>query len=146
MTDSFDDLTTWRLKTAGAALHSFLQRCTYLFEHPEGGSDQLVIFSEPHATIVSLLTGAVLDILRTNDSSKHVEMVDSECPDDASAILTLTVAKFDEQGSAGFSWLKRASQTCQVRYTGDLVRIVARITGRSLRRAFDANLPEQEAG
>jgi hypothetical protein len=143
--DDIDDFKEWRLETAGAELHSVLQRCVDLFESPGRGS-QSTMFSESHARIVSLLTGAVLDILRTNRAAKGMRMLHSECLDDSSVTLTLTVAAFDDRGSAGFSLLTRASQFCEVRRHEDLVRIVARITGRSLRGAFDDGLTEQPTG
>jgi hypothetical protein len=144
--DDIDDFKEWRLETAGAELHSFLQRCIGLYESPGRGFSQPTTFSESHARIFSLLTGAVLDILRTNRPAKGIRMLQSECSDDASVTLTLSVAAFDDGGSAGFSLLTRASQFCEVRRHEDLIRIVARVTGRSLRGAFDDGLTENPTG
>jgi hypothetical protein len=144
--DDIDDFKEWRLETAGAELHSFLQWCALLFDNPRGGISQLTTFSESHARIVSLLTGAVLDILRTNRPSKGMRMLHSERSDDSSVTLTLTLAAFDDRSSAGFLLLTRAAQFCEVRRREDLVQIVARITGLSLRGAFDRRLTEQPLG
>ena len=148
MTDpaDIDDFKEWRLETAGAELHAFLQRCVGLFESPSRGRSQPTRFSESHARIISLLTGAVLDILRTNRPARGMRMLHSESSDDSSVTLTLTVAAFDDRGSAGFLLLTRAAHFCEIRRHEDLVRIVVRITGRSLHAAFDDGLTEQPTG
>ena len=131
---------------AGAELHAFLQRCACLFENPCGGPTHPIVLSEANARLVAVLTGSILDVLRTNAASNTTRMIQFECPDESSVILTLAVAAFDGRGSAGFSLLTRASQFCEVRHGKDLVRIVARFTGWSLRAEFESALTEQPAG
>jgi hypothetical protein len=135
--DSIEEYKTFLLETAGAELHCFLQRCHYLFEHPEGGSDQPVGFSDAQAKVMALLTGAILDILRTNSSSKGLQIIHADCTNAKSVTLTLMIAALDDGRSAGLSLLARASESCDVHKYADAVTIVSQFTGRSLHRAFD---------
>lgn len=86
---------------------------------------------------MALLTGAVLDILRTNSSSKGLQIVHADCLNPKSVTLTVTVAALDDRHSAGLLLLSRAAEMCEVHKYTDVVKIVARITGNSLHEAFD---------
>lgn len=121
----------------GATLHLLVERCLYLYQHPDGKPGQAVDWNDPDARLVSALTGCVLDILvdAGSESARGRAGFDISLTEDG-VVLRLMARKEPNAARSGFVVLKQVSRRFESSPTTDGFCLDFEITGTSLRNGL----------
>jgi hypothetical protein len=133
--NQLDELADW-----GATLHGFLERCRYLYQHPDAKPGQAVEWTDADACLVSILTGCVLDILvdAGSGSARGRARLDIDLTEDG-VILRLTARRRPRVSLSGFRVLRQVARRFGSSATAKSLHLVFEITGTSLRKGLPAS-------
>jgi len=132
------------LEATGGRIHFFLQRCHYLYDHPEGGYGAQVFWSDAHGALISLLTGCITDLLATCVSPNAEIAVDARPLGAATVVLELTARVPWVLASRGGQAFQRLAESVRTRLIEDRHQLVIEVTGESLRLALGPPVMDDE--